>query len=81
MVTTNLTLSLPIELKKKMEQFPEINWSALIRKLIESQVQRLALKEQLLKQLESEKEFDEEAIRLGNIIKENMWKKYKESGW
>lgn len=81
MTTTNLTLSLPVELRKKMEQFPEVNWSALIRRLLESQVQKLALKEHLLKQLESEKEFDQEAIRIGNIIKENVWKKYKQSGW
>ena len=81
MTTTNLTLSVSVELRKKMEQFPEVNWSALIRRLLESQVQGLALKEQLLKQLESEKEFDKEALRIGNEIKETTWKRYKQEGW
>lgn len=81
MATVNLTLSVPVELRKKMEQFPEVNWSALIRRLLESQVQRLALKEQLLKQLESEREFDKEALSIGDEIKEAVWKKYKQEGW
>ena len=77
----NLTLSLPEELKQKMEEFPEINWSALIRRYVESKVNRLVWKEQMLKQLESEGEFDEEALRLGDKIKDGMWKRYKEAGW
>lgn len=81
MATINLTLSVPVELRKKMGQFPEVNWSALIRRLLESQVQRLALKEQLLKQLESEKEFDKEALKIGDEIKESAWKKYKQNSW
>ena len=27
---TNITLSIPEELKKEMEKFPEINWSEVI---------------------------------------------------
>jgi len=81
MATTNLTLSVPVELRKKMEQFPEINWSALMRRLLESQVQRLALKEQLIKQLDSEREFDKEALRIGDEIKQRAWEKLKKEGW
>lgn len=77
----NLTLSLPEELKHKMEEFPEIKWSALIRKYIESNVNRLVWKEQMLKQLDAEREFDEEALIIGNKIKENAWKRLKKEGW
>jgi hypothetical protein len=81
MATINLTLSIPVELRKEMEQFPEVNWSALMKRLLQSQVKKLILKEQLLKQLESEKEFDAEALRIGDEIKEAVWKKYKQQGW
>lgn len=77
----NLTLSLTEDIKKKMGEFPEVNWSALIKKYIESKVNRLVWKEQMLKQLDSERDFDEEALRIGDKIKEGMWKKYKQEGW
>ena len=77
----NITLSLSEEIKRKMEEFPEINWSALIKKYLEAKLSRLIWKEQMLKQLESEKEFDEEALRIGDKIKENVWKRLKKEGW
>ncbi len=77
----NITLSLPEEIKRKMEEFPEINWSALVKKYLEAKISRLIWKEQMLKQLESEKEFDEEALRIGDKIKENVWKRLKKEGW
>ena len=77
----NITLSLSEEIKRKMEEFPEINWSALIKKYLEAKISRLIWKEQMLKELESEKEFDEEALRIGDKIKENVWKRLKKEGW
>jgi len=77
----NLTLSLPEDIKKNIERFPEVNWSALIKKYIESKVNMLVWKEQMLKQLDSEREFDEEALRLGNEIKQVVWDKLKKEGW
>ncbi len=77
----NITLSLPEELKHKMEEFPEINWSALIRRYVESKVNRLVWKEQMLRQLEPEREFDEEALRLGDKIKQGVWERLKKEGW
>lgn len=73
----NITLSIPEELKKKLEQFPEYNWSALIKKFLENKISKLSLKEELLNNLEE----DSEALELGRSIKEAMWKKYKKEGW
>ena len=73
----NITLSVPEELKRKMEEFPEVNWSGLIRKYVESRVQRLVWKEEMLKQLESEKEFEEIALEIGNKIKQGVWSRLK----
>lgn len=77
----NITLSFPEELKQKMELFPEVNWSAFMRKYLESKINRLIWKEQMLKQLDVEKDFDEESIEVGNKIKEDVWKKLKKEGW
>jgi len=77
----NVTLSVPEEIKHKMKKFPEINWSALMKKFLESKVERLVWKEQMLKQLEIEREFDEQALLIGNKIKEDIWKKLKKKGW
>ena len=43
-IMVNITMSIPEELKKEMEQFPEINWSAIAREAIK---QRLILFKEL----------------------------------
>lgn len=78
---SNITISIPQELKKKMEIFPEINWSGFLKKYIESKVERLLWKESMLRQLESEKEFDEIALEIGNKIKQGVWNRLKKEGW
>ena len=64
-----------------MKQFPEVNWSGFIRAAIESKVKRLAWKEQMLQQLESEKPFDKLALEIGGKIKQGVWERYKQEGW
>jgi len=39
----NVTLTVPIDLKKKMDEFPEINWSEIARQAINQRIQELAL--------------------------------------
>ena len=77
----SITLSVPENIRKQMKEFPEINWSGFVRKAIESKIERLAWKQRMLQQLESEKEYDEEALRIGDKIKEGVWKRHKEKGW
>jgi hypothetical protein len=77
----NITLSLSEELKRKMEEFPEVNWSGLMKKYLESRVEKLAWKDKMLKYLENEKSFEEEAIIIGNKMKRNAWEKLKKEGW
>lgn len=77
----NITLSIPEELKKIMGEFPEINWSGLVRLSITEKIKQLIWKKNMLQQLESEKEFDEIALEIGGKIKEGMWKRYKKKGW
>jgi len=60
----SITISIPEEIRKIMKQSPEVNWSALVRKVITEKAKQLAIKEELLKQLQEEKEFEEWAVDL-----------------
>ncbi len=60
----SVTISVPEEIRELMKKFPEINWSGLIRKCISEKAKELAIKEEMLKQLENEKEFNEWAVKL-----------------
>ncbi len=73
----SITLSIPEEIRKKMKEHDEINWSALVRKMIEKKIEQLLWKEEMLKQLKQEEKFEFGAIRIGNKIKEEMLKRYK----
>ncbi|MDI6738278.1 MAG: hypothetical protein QME12_07250 [Nanoarchaeota archaeon] len=77
----SITLSIPAEVKQKMEQFPEMNWSGFVRVAILSKVKQLSWKEEMLEKLELEKEFDAKALEIGDKIKEGMWKRYRKKGW
>ena len=63
----SITLSVPEEIHKLMKKFPEINWSGLIRVCITEKAKRLAIKEEMLKQLSKEKDFNEWSV---NLIRE-----------
>ncbi|MDP1695541.1 MAG: hypothetical protein Q8L29_01355 [archaeon] len=68
---TSITLSVPEEVHKLMKKFPEVNWSGLIRLCITEKAKKLAIKQELLKQLEKEKEFNNWAV---NLIREGKKK-------
>lgn len=70
----NLTLSIPNELKKMMENFPEINWSEVARDSIKKKITQL----NFIKTLRIDSEISpEEAINLGREVKELLIKHYK----
>lgn len=73
----NITLSIPEEMKEKMEQFPEINWSGLIRKLLLEKINHLVWKEEMLKQLKKEEDFDNWAVEMGRNLKSKRLKELK----
>ena len=79
---TNITLSIDEELKKKMDRFSEINWSGLMRKLLEEKVKQLAWKEEMLARLRKEDEsgFTEWTIRMGRKLNEGIAKRLKKEG-
>ena len=71
----SLTLSIPEELKKKMEQFPEIKWSGLVRKIIIEKTQELQWRQEMLKKLKQEDEsgFTQWTVDMGRKAKKGIW--------
>ncbi|TFG01815.1 MAG: hypothetical protein EU542_06320 [Promethearchaeota archaeon] len=71
---TNITLSIPPELKKEMEKFPEINWSEVARTSIKQKIVEL----NFLKELTLESEITpEEAVQMGREVNLLLAKRYK----
>ena len=74
----SITLSVPEEIRKKMKEYDEINWSGLVRKTIEKKIKEISWKEEMLKQLEEEKEFTNWTIEMGKKAKRGRFKRLLE---
>lgn len=77
----NLTLTIPVELKKEMEKVPEMNWSEVVREFLSKKVERVLLLKKMDKILDNSKLTESDCLRLGEQLKERMWKRYKKEGW
>ena len=77
----NMTLAIPDELHKKMKEFSDINWAEVSRTAITEKLKRLSILRNLDKALEKSVLSEEDCLRLGNKVKEEMLKKYKKKGW
>ena len=69
---TNLTLSIPDDLKVKMGRFQEINWSEVARQAI---MEKTRVLEQMQQLLSRSTLTEQEALKIGRAIKRRMWKK------
>jgi len=70
----NLTLSIPNDLKRKMEEFPEINWSEVARDSIKRKIAQL----NFMKSFRMDSEITpEDALKLGKEVNEFLLKHYK----
>ena len=68
----NVTFSIPVELKQKMDSFEEINWSAVAREAFDEKIRDL----QLIKQFKAKSTFtQEDAIKLGRELNERLAKR------
>ncbi|MBI5046919.1 hypothetical protein HZC07_04285 [Candidatus Micrarchaeota archaeon] len=69
-----MTLAIPTELKHKLEEFPEINWSEVARQAFMQKIKDL----QFLKEFKSESEMTEgEALRLGREVRKKISKRIR----
>ena len=62
----NVTLTVPADLKKRMDEFPEINWSEVARQAINQKIQELVL----LRSITAKSKLTEENVQeIGDKIK------------
>jgi len=73
-------ITLPEELKHRMERFPEVNWSAVARNAISERLQRLALIGVFDNLLENSELSEEDALRLSEEVKEAGLQELKDKG-
>ena len=71
-IMTSLTLSVTKELRKKMERFPEINWSEVARQSI---MQKLSLLEKMDRLLKNSKLTEKDAIEIGRKVNRGIAKR------
>ena len=64
LIMVSITFSIPEETRKIMKEFPEVNWTHLVRSSIEEKAKKLALRKELLKRLDSEKDFIDWVLNL-----------------
>ncbi len=70
----NITLSVPEDLKKEMEKFPEINWSEVARDSIKKKIAQLSFLKGF--RMDSDITIDE-ALKLGQEVNQLLVKYYK----
>ena len=64
-----ITLSVPEDLKKEMEKFPEMNWSAIARVAIK---QRLIMLEKFREFTKDSIMTEEDALKLGRKVNKSL---------
>jgi hypothetical protein len=72
----SITLAIPKEMKKEMELYPEINWSAVARAAILRKIQILKEMNKILSKSELT---EEDAILFGKQITKKAAKKFREA--
>lgn len=70
----SITLSVPEDLKKDMDSFQEINWSAVAREAIKKKVIML---EKFREFTKDSTLTEEEALQLGRQVSENAMKRHR----
>ncbi len=78
---STLTISLPEELKQKMDTLPELNWSEAIRSFLQEKVKRALLLKKIDAMLENSELTEKDCLKLGEKVKQGMLSKYKSKGW
>jgi predicted nuclease with TOPRIM domain len=76
----SITLAVPKEIKNKMDEFEEMNWSGFVRKQIEQKTKMLEKVAFLEKELEKEKEIIDWSVKLQRSSRKNRLEDLKKKG-
>jgi hypothetical protein len=69
-----LTLAIPDELKKEMDELPELNWSEIARKAITEKAAEYKLFKSIV---EKSKLTERDASHIGYKVSDSIYKEYK----
>ncbi len=69
----SITLSVPEFVKKKMNEYNEINWSGFVRKCILEKTEELSWKEAMLRKLKGEKNVIDWSVKLARLSKKGRF--------
>ena len=74
----SITFSIPEEIRRIMKEFPEVNWTHIVRSSIEEKAKKLVLKKELLEKLKEEDEsgFTDWTIEMGRKLKKGIAKRH-----
>ena len=72
----NVTLSVPVELKQKMDSFKEINWSEVMRSTLSEKLRRLELMKKLDELTAGSKLDERDVENIAGKIKEGIAKRH-----
>lgn len=75
---TNITLSVPPELAKKMKKHPEVRWSEVARQAIADYLEFLDLLNKATDPTVKENEFAKMAVKIQHKRRKPSWKDYLE---
>jgi len=73
---TTMTLAVQSELKHKMKNFPEMNWSEVARKAFKQKIKDLEFLEKFTRDSTLT---EEDALRLGKELNKNLAKRYNKA--
>ena len=74
--TVNVTLSVPVEVKKDMDSFKEINWSEVMRGTLSEKLRRLEIMRKLDELTAGSKLEEDDVKRISEKIKEGIAKRH-----
>jgi len=76
----SITLSIPEDVKEKMNKFDEVNWSGFIRKCIVEKTDELSWKERMLQKLKEEQAIIDWSVKLARHARKGRAEELKEKG-
>jgi len=71
--SVNLTLAIPIDLKRKMQEHEGVNWSAIIRRLLQQHLERVEIVERIA---QKSKLTQKDADEISEMIKRGVAKRH-----
>ncbi|MEA2033163.1 MAG: hypothetical protein U9N41_06225 [Euryarchaeota archaeon] len=76
MAEAEVRFKIPWELKEEMEEFPEVKWQVVVRKLLKAQLERMLE----LKAIVAKSEFTEKDVEeLSKKVDESLARRFRES--